>query len=127
MLVADDERFPLRGRRNRGGAAEVEYLGLAGDNDAAERAVAQQQFEEVGREVPASTELGASLDECAIVLVEVHDRADVRLHAMALAELSSIECLATEVGERVHPAGAGGALVGRLTITDHLRLERRLR
>lgn len=73
VLVAGGERFPLRGRRGRSRAADVEDLGMAGDDDATQRAVAQQHLEQVRRKVPTASEFGAGLFDGAAAFVEMHD------------------------------------------------------
>jgi hypothetical protein len=45
VLVAGGECFPLRGRDGGGGAADVEDLGPAGEDDAAEVAVAGEELD----------------------------------------------------------------------------------
>ncbi len=126
VFVAGDERPPLGGSRARSAAADVEDLGLPGDDDPTERAVAQQHLEQVRREVPATSELGARLFDDPALFIEVHDGGDVRADAVDFAELAALEGGSAEVREGVHAPGAGGAFVVRVMVAGHLGFERGL-
>ena len=102
VLVADDERFPLRGGRGRGGAADVEDFGAARDDDAADVAVAQQPVEHRLREAavvaPLRNRAGDEIGRPLEVAFGVEHVADVRPDAVAFAGFAAVEVPAHDVG-----------------------------
>jgi hypothetical protein len=117
VSVAGGERFPLCGGDGGGGAADVEDFGGAGEDDAAEVAVAGEELDhglgEPAAGVPFGAGAGDQVGRISGGLVDVDDGGDVRADAMNFAR-TAVEVAAADVHERVEPPLCGAARVARL-------------
>jgi hypothetical protein len=127
VLVAGGECFPLCGRDGGGGAADVEDFGAAGEDDAAEVAVAGEELDhrlgEPAAGVPFGPGAGDQVGRISCGLVDVDHGGDVRSDVVDLAALAAVEVAAADVHERVEAALWGAAGVGGLEVAGHFGVE----
>ena len=119
--------FHCAGGDRRGCAADVEDLGAAGSDDAADVAVAGEQLDHGLGQATVVVALGPGAgDEVSGGrggLVAVDDRAHVGSHTMAFATVTAVEVAAADVHERIEPPLRRPPRIVRSQIAGHLHVE----